>query len=170
MLPYPHFGSSLRRWGAGRGQLGEGEQALVGSVVSVWALYKGIEQLYAKPCHRHFSGDFWNFDTLKVGSSVFKANKTGFSFSDINSWWPTRNWLRKDLAVRSAWLLSFTSEWEGWLQVPGRLKFCWELSHAWCLLDHDWPDEALSERRGVFVLLFHRCYDLKLLDDCMVLC
>lgn len=65
--------------------MGEGGQALVDSVVSVWALYKGMEQLYAKPRHRHFSGDFWNFDILKVASSVFKANKTGFSFSDINS-------------------------------------------------------------------------------------
>lgn len=52
--PLPPFRFLFGKMGAGRGQLGEGEQALVGSAVSVWALHKGMERLYARHCHRPF--------------------------------------------------------------------------------------------------------------------
>ncbi len=176
MLPYPRFGSSLRRWGAGRGQLGEGVQALVGSLVSVWVLHKGMERLYARHCHIiFFLGDFRHFDTLKVALNLIfslfsKETKQGLVSviliaGDLHS---TDFLLRKELTLWNTWLLSFTSVWEGWLQVSRRLESCWELSHAWCLLDHDWPDEALSGRNGVFLLPVYRCCDIRWLYGIVV--
>lgn len=139
--PLPPLWFLFEKMGSWEGAVGGGGKALVGSVVSVWALHKGMEQLYARPCHRHFLGDFRNFDTMKVASNHQFSRQTKPGLVSVTliggDLLSTDFPLRKELVVRNAWLLSFISVWEGWLQVPGSLESCWELSHAWCLLDHD---------------------------------
>lgn len=52
--PLPPLWFLFEKMGAGTGRPREGEQALVGSAVSVRALHKGMERLYARHCHRPF--------------------------------------------------------------------------------------------------------------------
>lgn len=82
--PLPPLWFLFGKMGAGTGQPGEGEQALVGSAVSVRALHKGMERLYARHCHRPFISDFDTCFKLHI-CIVFKTNNTRLSFTDINS-------------------------------------------------------------------------------------
>lgn len=154
MLPYPHFGSSLRRWGAGRGQLGEGG---IGSGwqcgVSMGSLQRNGAAICQTLPQTFFRGlsEFWYHES---GSkpSVFKANKTGFSFNYINRRWPTLNWLptKERVGCAKCMVIVFhlsvgrmaSSTWEIWILLgtlsclvpPGPWLTRWStFRKTWCV-------------------------------------